>query len=92
MLISTQEFERKEHKHKARAATNLSFLYYLEGDLNSAQKYADLAVETDRFNARAWVNKGNVALSRDLIEDSQADYFEALVAEADRVEAIYNIG
>ena len=52
-----QEFERKEHKLKARAATNLAFLYSLEGDSTSAERYADLAVTTDKYSTQALVNK-----------------------------------
>lgn len=52
-----QGFERKEHKVKARAATNLAFLYSLEGDSSSAERYADLAVATDKYSAQALVNK-----------------------------------
>ncbi|XP_065906421.1 intraflagellar transport protein 88 homolog [Dysidea avara] len=40
-------FEKKDSK---MAATNLSFLYYLEGDLKQAEKYADLAMSTYRYN------------------------------------------
>ena len=42
---------------KARAATNLAFLYSLEGDKANAQRYADLAVSTDKYSAQALVNK-----------------------------------
>ncbi|GMH37313.1 hypothetical protein BSKO_05186 [Bryopsis sp. KO-2023] len=87
-----KDFEKKELGLKARAATNLSFLYFLESDLENAKKYAGLAVETDRYNALAWVNKGNVAMNRNDLEGSRADYCEALTAEVDCVEAIYNIG
>ena len=52
-----QGFEKKEHKVKARAATNLAFLYSLEGDTLNAQRYADLAVTTDKYSAQALVNK-----------------------------------
>ena len=54
---SLQEFEKKEHKLKARAATNLAFLYSLEGDSVNAERYADLAVGTDKYSAQALVNK-----------------------------------
>jgi len=46
---------------KAMAATNLSFIYFLEGDLESANQYADLAVRNSRYNAKALVNKGERA-------------------------------
>ena len=52
-----QGFEKKEQKVKARAATNLAFLYSLEGDAHNAQLYADLAVATDKYSAQALVNK-----------------------------------
>lgn len=57
MRLALQEFEKKEHKLKARAATNLAFLYSLEGDSASAERYADLAVGTDKYSAQALVNK-----------------------------------
>lgn len=31
------------------ASTNLSFLYFLENDMQNAEKYADLALTADRF-------------------------------------------
>lgn len=54
-------FERKEKHHKARAATNLAFLYLLEGDVEQATRYASLAVKHDRYNAKALVNMGERA-------------------------------
>ena len=53
------------------AATNLSFIYFLEGDIRSADKYADLAYEHDRYNARALVNKGNCLAVRGCVEINQ---------------------
>lgn len=41
-------FERQGPALRAAAATNLSFLYLLEGDLPAAAKYTDLALKTDR--------------------------------------------
>jgi hypothetical protein len=41
-------FERRGPAQRAAAATNLSFLYLLEGDLAAAAKYTDLALKTDR--------------------------------------------
>lgn len=49
----------KEPSLMACAATNLSFLYFLEAEHANAEKYADIAVKADRYNARALVNKGN---------------------------------
>jgi hypothetical protein len=35
----------------------LAFLYGLEGEVDQAEKYAELALRSDRYNARAYVNK-----------------------------------
>ena len=62
-LLSTGNvFPGKEPSLMACAATNLSFLYFLEAEHVNAEKYADIAVKADRYNARALVNKGNCCL------------------------------
>jgi intraflagellar transport protein 88 len=43
-----KSFEKKDQNMKAMAATNLSFIYFLEGDYNNADEYADLAVRNSR--------------------------------------------
>ena len=63
-IVLLKEFEKKEREMKARAATNLSFLYFLEGDIPNAEKHAELAVTTDRYNAKALVNQGNCFYAR----------------------------
>jgi intraflagellar transport protein 88 len=54
-----KQFSKKEPAQQAKAAANLSFIYYLEGEHDLAKKYAKMAVENDNFNARALVNLGN---------------------------------
>mmetsp|Transcript_14856 Transcript_14856/g.26287 ORF Transcript_14856/g.26287 Transcript_14856/m.26287 type:complete len:772 (-) Transcript_14856:118-2433(-) len=87
-----KEFEKKEKSVKARAATNLSFLHFLEGDLENAEKYAELAVATDRYNARGLVNRGNVMMQREEYEQALTIYLEAVSVEADCTEAMFNLG
>ena len=41
-------FEKKDPMLRARAATNLSYLYFLEGDFDSGEKFADMSVVGDR--------------------------------------------
>jgi len=74
------------------AATNLSFIYFLEQEYANAEKYADLAYTNDRYNAKALVNKGNCLLVKGELEMSKQFYLEAIGVEADCVEAIYNLG
>jgi len=87
-----KSFEKKDTALKAKAATNLSFLYFLEGDLAQADKYANLAVRHDRYNAKALVNKGNCLNVNGEKEKAKELYLEAIGVEADCVEAIYNLG
>ena len=37
---------------RAMAATNLAFIYFLEGDYQLAEKQADIAIKADRYNAK----------------------------------------
>jgi len=87
-----KKFERKEPSLMACAATNLSFLYFLEAEHGSAEKYADIAVKADRYNARALVNKGNCMFMNDDFERAKEIYLEAIGVSADCLEAIYNLG
>jgi intraflagellar transport protein 88 len=87
-----KKFERKEPSLMACAATNLSFLYFLEADHASAEKYADIAVKADRYNARALVNKGNCMFMNDEFEHAKEIYLEAIGVSADCLEAIFNLG
>lgn len=85
-------FERKDIGLVDQAATNLSFLYYLENDFTNAEKYAELAVKADRYNAKALVNKANIYFEKGDLESAKELYLEAIGVEADCVQAIYNLG
>lgn len=105
-----KEFHRKDLPQgiKARAATNLSFLYFLESDefdersdskalrqedsLVEAERYAKTAVENDRYNARALVNLGACLYRRQQVEAAKLKFQQAVDVEADCLEAIYNLG
>ena len=52
-------FEKRDKKLVGTAATNLSFLYFLDRDYKQAEKYAEIAISNDRYNAKAITNKGN---------------------------------
>ena len=85
-------FEKKEKELMARAATNLSFLYFLEGDISQADNYANIAVQTDRYNAKALVNKGNCLFIALEMERAKELYLESIGVDASCAEAIYNLG
>ena len=74
------------------AATNLSFLYFLEHNTAMAEQYAEQALRHDRYNAKALVNKANILFSTSDYNNAKELYLEAIGVEADCVEAIYNLG
>ena len=85
-------FERKDPSLRAIAATNLSFIYFLEGEYQQAEKQADVAIRADRYNAKALVNKGNCLFAAGDYGRARDMYLEAVGVEADCVEAIFNLG
>uniref|UniRef100_K7FEY0 Intraflagellar transport 88 n=1 Tax=Pelodiscus sinensis TaxID=13735 RepID=K7FEY0_PELSI len=85
-------FEKKDSRVKSAAATNLSFLYYLENELVQATNYADLAVNSDRYNPSALTNKGNTVFANGDYEKAAEFYKEALRNDSSCTEALYNIG
>ncbi|KAK3741791.1 hypothetical protein QZH41_001560 [Actinostola sp. cb2023] len=85
-------FEKKDSKVQSTAATDLSFLYYLENDITQADKYAELAMAIDRYNPAALVNKGNCLYSQGEYEKAREFYQEAYNVEATCTEALYNLG
>ena len=87
-----KSFEKKDTKVAATAATNLSFLYSLEGQLPNADKYAEVALQADRYNPSALVNKGNVLFAKGDYEKAREFYRDALSNDSSCVEALYNMG
>ncbi|XP_043360210.1 intraflagellar transport protein 88 homolog isoform X3 [Dermochelys coriacea] len=85
-------FEKKDSRVKSAAATNLSFLYYLENEFAQATNYADLAVNSDRYNPSALTNKGNTVFANGDYEKAAEFYKEALRNDSSCTEALYNIG
>ncbi|XP_072332932.1 intraflagellar transport protein 88 homolog [Scyliorhinus torazame] len=85
-------FEKKDSRVKSAAATNLSFLYFLENDFGLADRYADLAMSADRYNPAALTNKGNCVFARGDYEKAAEFYKEALRNDSSFTEALYNLG
>lgn len=85
-------FEKKDSKVQSTAATNLSFLYFLENEVSQADKYAELAITADRYNPAALVNKGNCLFANGQYEKAREYYQEAYNVEASCTEALFNLG
>lgn len=87
-----KEFERKDQKLAGIAATNLSFLYYLEGDLKNSEHFVDIAIENDRYNSKAQTNKGNNYFSNGQLEKARDQYLNVIGVDAVCTEAMFNLG
>ncbi|KAJ1113787.1 hypothetical protein NDU88_002029 [Pleurodeles waltl] len=85
-------FEKKDSRVKSAAATNLSFLYFLENEALQSDMYADLAVAADRYNPYALTNKGNSLFITGDYEKAAEFYKEALRNDSSCTEALYNLG
>ncbi len=85
-------FEKKDKVKMAIAANNISFLYFLERDYENAEKYAQIATQHDRYNAKALVNKGNCFFHKEEFDNAKEYYLEAIGVEANCIEAIFNLG
>ncbi|XP_062313577.1 intraflagellar transport protein 88 homolog isoform X5 [Osmerus eperlanus] len=85
-------FEKKDSRVKSAAATNLSFLFFLEKDYDQADRYADLAMTADRYNPAALINKGNTVFVRHDYAKAAEFYKEALRNDSSCTEALYNLG
>jgi len=90
-IETLKSFEKKDTVMMARASTNISFLYFIESNYQNAEKYADVAVDYDRYNAKALVNRGNCLYVRNEFLRAKEQYLEAIGVEADCVEALYNL-
>lgn len=91
-IETLKTLEKKDKVTMGRVASNISFLHFLENDYKNAEKYVDIAVNYDRYNAKALVNKGNCLYMRNDFMKAKENYLEAIGVEADCVEALYNLG
>lgn len=90
-IETLKAFEKKDQHMMAIASTNISFLYFLEQDYKNSDKYAEIALEYDRYNAKALVNKGNCLFMKNDFRKAKECYLEAIGVAADCIEALYNL-
>ncbi|XP_032684242.1 intraflagellar transport protein 88 homolog [Odontomachus brunneus] len=85
-------FENRDTKANSAAATMLSFIYYLQGDYDQAEKYGEAARNTDAYNAAAYVNLSACAIKKDEFNIARELLLCALETDASHVQALYNLG
>ena len=87
-----KNFENTNKNLISRVANNISFLYFVEGDFAKAESYANTAIENERYNHKALVNKGNIHYIKEDYNKAKEYYLEAIGVQSDCIEAIYNLG
>ena len=75
----------------ATAATNLSFLYLLQRDYESANRYADEAISIDRYCSGAVLNKGNIFFRQGDFQRAIEYYQEVIANNSTILEAYFNL-
>ncbi|XP_014475343.1 PREDICTED: intraflagellar transport protein 88 homolog [Dinoponera quadriceps] len=85
-------FENRDTKANSAAATMLSFIYYLQGDYDQAEKYGEAARNADAYNAAAYVNLSACAIKKDEFNIARELLLCALETDASHVQALYNLG
>jgi intraflagellar transport protein 88 len=51
-IETLKSFEKKDKLLMAKAASNISFLYFLENDIKNSEKYSEIAIDYDRYNVK----------------------------------------
>lgn len=87
-----KSFENKDKNLIAKVANNISFIYYVEGQLENAEKYSKIALENEKYNNKALINMGNVYFSKGDYVSAKDNYLESIGVNSNCVEAIYNLG
>ena len=55
-IETLKSFEKKDKLLMAKAASNISFLYFLENDIKNSDKYSEIAIDYDRYNVNIFNN------------------------------------
>lgn len=69
-----------------------TFNLFQEKDYDQADRYADLAMNADRYNPAALINKGNTVYLKQDYEKAAEFYKEALRNDSSCTEGLYNLG
>ncbi|XP_076238871.1 intraflagellar transport protein 88-like protein nompB [Calliopsis andreniformis] len=85
-------FENRESKANSAAATMLSFIYFLQGDYDEAERCGEIARSTDSYNAAAYVNLSACAIRKGELNIARELLLCALDTDASHVQALYNLG
>jgi intraflagellar transport protein 88 len=85
-------YESSDDNTNDAISTNLSFIYFLQGNYDAAEESANVALSLNRYNHNALVNKGNCCFVQKDFTRAQNFYLEAMKVDCNSIEAIYNLG
>jgi intraflagellar transport protein 88 len=91
-IKSLKSITQKADEVNSAASTNLSFVSFIEGNIELASEHADASLSLDRYNAKALVNKANCLFFNGDFDSAKNLYLEAIGVQADCSQAIFNLG
>ncbi|KAK0182361.1 hypothetical protein PV327_000510 [Microctonus hyperodae] len=85
-------FENRDTKANSAASTMLSFIYFLQGDYEQAERCGESARKADSYNSAAYVNLSACAIKKNELDRARELLLCALDSDASHVQALYNLG
>uniref|UniRef100_A0AAR5P8U6 No mechanoreceptor potential B n=2 Tax=Dendroctonus ponderosae TaxID=77166 RepID=A0AAR5P8U6_DENPD len=90
--ISTLKTFEKDTDIALNAATNLSFIYYLQGDYDTALRYSETVEQCKMPTADGFVNYGACLIATGQLDRAIQCFRKALDLNPDHFEAIFDLG
>ncbi|OXU19875.1 hypothetical protein TSAR_011846 [Trichomalopsis sarcophagae] len=91
-IDSLKVFENQDTKINSSASSVLSFIHFLRGEYDQAEKYGEAAKNADSRNAAAYVNLSACAIMKNELDNAKEYLTSALENDAAHVQALYNLG
>ncbi|XP_058800592.1 intraflagellar transport protein 88 homolog isoform X2 [Phymastichus coffea] len=91
-IDSLKVFENQDTKINSSASTVLSFIHFLRGEYDLAEKYAEAAKSADNYNAAAYVNLSACSIIKHEFDNAKNLLSSALEHDPNHVQALYNLG
>lgn len=90
--IDTLKAFEKDSDIALNAATNLSFIYYLQGDYETAMRYSETVEMCKYPNANGFVNYGACLMAKGDLDKAIDCFQKALELDGSHFEAIFDLG
>ncbi|KAJ8676662.1 hypothetical protein QAD02_012449 [Eretmocerus hayati] len=91
-IDSLKAFENQDTRINSSASTVLSFIHFLRGETDTAEKYAEAAKNADSYNAAAYVNLSACAIVKSDFDSAKQYLLSAIENDVNHVQALYNLG